>query len=347
MAINNYISYIIPDKFKRKIEELTVYFFTRHIWGEKSIRLSEDEAVVTCVVKNGEYYLKNFINHYQKLGFRHIFLLDNGSTDSTSEIAKKYKNVSIYQCKLPIDKYQKIYKHYLARKTCHGGWCLDTDIDEFFDYPFSKKIQLNQFLGYLNKMGYTTVLTQLLDMIPDRPLTQLFDTKQDDLSLVYQYFDLSNISKIPYSTDKFSIDFGNKNLIPSNGCKLLYGGIRKTLYNNNCLLTKHSLFFPSKVGELFPHVHFVNQAKIADVSCPILHYKITSNALKTALQNREVFIGNSKGYDDFITFLFNKSEQKITQDTSVKYQSAEDLYKHEFIFISDQYLAYKDSIHQN
>ncbi|MEC4819993.1 MAG: glycosyltransferase, partial [Scytonema sp. PMC 1069.18] len=73
----------------------------RHIYGLKEINYAIDELIVLCVVRNGELYIKSFIEHYLTLGVKHIVFLDNNSTDGTIEIARKYHKVTILQTKCP------------------------------------------------------------------------------------------------------------------------------------------------------------------------------------------------------------------------------------------------------
>jgi hypothetical protein len=308
-----------------------------HLYGPKRILLSSNEAVVTCVVKNGVFYIEQFIRHYSQMGFRHIFFLDNGSTDQTISIARKHKNVSVCESSLPIDTHQGLFKKYLARKSAEGGWCLDADIDEFFDYPFSDVIDLRGFLDYLNKKQYTAVITQLLDMFPDKPVSHLKKTQEENLKAVYQYYDISELTKTKYHGSEIVARYGRGNEVSNGNAALYFGGIRKTLYGNDCLLTKHSLFSLSRGLELFPHVHFVNNARLADVSGLMHHYKLTSNALDIALQNKEKFVAISIGYSDFINFLINKPDYLIKQNTAVKFRSVNDLVESGFLFISEEY----------
>jgi len=273
------------------------------------------------------------------MGFRHIFFLDNGSTDWTISIAQQHPNVSISSCHLPIEANQPLFKKYLAKTSAEGGWCLDADIDEFFDYPFSDRMSLRNFLEYLNLEGSTAVVTQLLDMFSDKPLSELATTPEHDLKDLYQYYDLSNMNQIGYSDAGIVATFGPDNYITDRKTALYFGGIRKTLYGNDCLLTKHSLFVPGK-ADPFPHVHFVNHAKLADVSCVMLHYKLTGNALETAAQNKEGFVGNSQGYRDFINFLQSHSNGSIKTDTAYRLRNVSDLVENGFLFTSNEYEQY-------
>jgi hypothetical protein len=311
-----------------------------HLHGPKRIRLLSNEAIVTCVVKNGEFYIDSFIRHYSEMGFRHIFFLDNGSTDRTISIARRYTNVSVCESRLDIETHQGLFKKYLAQQSTAGGWCLDADIDEFFDYPFSDLIGLRQFLEYLNSKKYTAVITQLLDMFSDRPLSSAAREKRENLKEVYQYYDISGPRRTEYLASDMVAQYGHRNKISNSMATLYFGGIRKTLYGSDCLLTKHSLFLTGGSLDLFPHVHFVDNARLSDVSCLMRHYKLTSNALDIALQNREGFSGNSKIYDAFIDFLIKKPDHQIKQDTAVKFRTVNDLVESGFLFTSEEYTDY-------
>ena len=339
MALRTFLRQLLPSRYRRKLRGYVVAHSVRHLRGPRRLQLARDEAVVTCVVKNGEFYIENFIEHYFQMGFRHIFFLDNGSSDQTIAIAQRHANVSVCASDLRIEAHQGPFKAHMARTCGEGGWCLDADIDEFFDYPFSSQISLREFLKYLNGQRSTAVVTQLLDMFSSQPLSRLPSTPLHPLKELYAYYDLADISRAEYRTASLVRSYGDANEIAHEGTALCFGGIRKRLYANNCLLTKHSLFRPEEV-ELFPHVHFMNHARLADVSCVMRHYKLTSTALATAVQNQEGFVGNGSGYRDFIRFLTTHPDCQIATDNAVRFQSAEDLLGSGFIFCSDQYREY-------
>jgi len=295
------------------------------------------------VVKNGEFYLESFIQHYLRLGFRHIFFLDNGSTDQTLSIARRYANVSVFQSTLPIDGFQGLFKKYLAQRSARGGWCLDADIDEFFDYPSADRIALGDFLDYLNNNQYTAVVTQLLDMFSERPLSPCAGAHEDKLRDTYVYYDISDVSKAPYRSAELGVTYGGRNQLPRPDVALCFGGIRKTLYGNNCLLTKHSLFFPDKGLDLFPHVHFVDRARLADVSCAMLHYKLTPNVLDVTLQNKDGFVAIGDTYGRFIDLLRNNPNYKVKQHTAMKFTTVDDLVRQGFLFASARYRSYVET----
>jgi hypothetical protein len=273
------------------------------------------------------------------MGFRHIFFLDNGSTDQTISIARRCSNVSVWHCDLPIDAHQPLFKKYLAQHCAEGGWRLDADVDELFDYPFSDILTLPRFLDYLNKHRYTAVLTHMLDMFSVRPVLGQV-AEPHDLQTTYQYYDIADITRIKYHQSDLAKKYGYRNIVSNADSELLFGGIRKTLFGHDWTLTKHSLFFPDEKMDLFPNVHFVDNARLADVSCVILHYKLTSNALDMARQNRDKFPGNGKMYEDFINYFTKHSQPHIAQGTEMRFLKAQDLVDRGFLFMSEEYRSY-------
>ena len=177
-------------------------------------------------------------------------------------------------------------------------------------------------------------------MFSDRPLSHLAGKGEEDLKQVYRLYDISQVTKVGYGESQIAKDFGYANKLSNPDTALCFGGVRKTLYGNDCLLTKHSLFVPGNGIDLFPHVHFVNRARVADVSCVMLHYKLTSNALEIALQNKEGFVGNSKGYRDFIDLVLNNPKLHIMQDTAVELDKVNDLVEKDFLFLSRDFCEY-------
>src|SRR6476661_6368945 len=76
--------YLLPGKVK-------------HIYGPAKISYSLDELLVISVVRNGELYVKSFLDHYRSMGVKHFVFLDNGSTDHTGEMLCEHDDVTLLQ----------------------------------------------------------------------------------------------------------------------------------------------------------------------------------------------------------------------------------------------------------
>src|SRR5919112_6774037 len=69
--------------------------------GPEEVPYGEDELVVVCLVRDGRPYVKSFVEHYRSLGAKHLFFLDNNSTDGTVEALKTYDNTTVLRTELP------------------------------------------------------------------------------------------------------------------------------------------------------------------------------------------------------------------------------------------------------
>jgi len=105
-----------PGRIKYEKNEVILSESVRHIHGPRRIKYEKNEVIVLCLVRNGELWMKSFIEHYFSLGVKHIVFLDNDSMDETISIAHKYKNVTILQTKVPYKKFKNLMKEYLIRR---------------------------------------------------------------------------------------------------------------------------------------------------------------------------------------------------------------------------------------
>jgi hypothetical protein len=200
--------------------------------------------------------------------------------------------------------------------------------------------QLRRLLDYLNEHAYTAVLTQMVEMFPDQPLSWLRQSRGEVLKQVHRYCDLSAVGRVRYEDDLLSRGYGNRNTIGASETATHWGGIRKTIYGREQALTKHSLFRTDAGLELFPHVHYVNGARLADVTAALLHYKFTSNAFEIAARNRTAFSGNRADHEAVLETIRTRPELPLRGSTAQELRSVNDLLDSGFLFASERYRRY-------
>src|SRR4028118_2067973 len=114
-------------------QEQAVHSSIEHLHGPEEVPYEEDELVVVCLVRDGRPYVRSFVEHYRSLGAKHMFFLDNDSTDGTVEALKNHDDVTVLRSKLPFKEYDFLFKRYLiSRFGEEGRWCLYVDVDELF-----------------------------------------------------------------------------------------------------------------------------------------------------------------------------------------------------------------------
>jgi hypothetical protein len=109
---------------------------------------STNDLVIFCIFTNGEAYVKLFIEYYRSRGFNNIVLLDNGSSDHTISIARKYCNVTILKTTFKNSVYKLVIKKYLVNYFAKKQAYLFLEIDELLDFS------LNQKEDFLSQSNY-------------------------------------------------------------------------------------------------------------------------------------------------------------------------------------------------
>src|SRR5215212_5712248 len=246
-----------------------------HLYGPQQVPYAEDELVLLCLLRDGRPYIKAFVEHHFSLGVKHHFFLDNGSTDGTIEALKEYENVTVLRTELPFERYELSMRQYLVERFCQKGrWCLYADMDELFDYPYSDVVGLGSLLGYLNERSYTAVVAQMLDMFPEEPLSDSSRPGKpldEPLKERHRFYDISNIKRVSIKEHPLT----SNNTYDSNDIEFFYGGILETFFDcNNLWLTRWApTFSDGRVKSFTYDGHRIDNAKVADFTCVLLHYK--------------------------------------------------------------------------
>ncbi|MGE5469640.1 MAG: glycosyltransferase family 2 protein [Bacteroidota bacterium] len=317
------------------IDDRYVLSRIRHVHGKKPWHLPENEFHVVTLVRNGEAYMREFIEYYIRLGARHIFIIDNRSDDRTGEIAREYDCVSVYATSLNFSSHEtKIRKCFLQYRF-RLSWVLCVDIDEHFDFPGADDISMREFIDYLNTRKFTAVNACMLDMFSDGagPATG------QPFRLAYPYVNVGAIDKAAYSVDWLV----RGNTVPT-GIGIYKNGIRKKALqtDHEFLLVKHPLLYISPEIIPYTHPHYCAHARIADVSCALLHYKFTAGFLERARQiasdprTHPTWAKENALYVEH----FSRNEYLSEPESAYRYISATDLADREFLHVSAAYLEY-------
>lgn len=328
-----YVTYTL-NLIRKSFRTVRFRFSVKHIFGPSRIQCRPDGCIVVCTVRNGEEYIAAFIEHYLSLGVDHIVFLDNGSTDRTLDIARRFPRITMLRSVLPFKHYKHIMKNYLIFKYARHNWSLIADIDEFFDYPLSDCLSLNQLIRYLDQYQYTSVMGHMLDMFPSQNLVEVQQHPDQDFRATHCYYDLTNITKTSYPQPN--------NVVSNPRVQWYEGGIRATAFGVvENTLTKNPLLIAKGALNL-PDSHRVQNARIADFSCVLYHYKFTHRFFSRtdeAVQRGQHF-KDSRAYKRIQAVLMQNPAVMLYGDTSQKLNSVQDLVDQDFLVVSDQYLAW-------
>jgi glycosyltransferase involved in cell wall biosynthesis len=313
----------------------------RRLHGPRRVRYGRDEAVVICLLRDAEPYIRCFIDHYLRLGVRHIVLLDNGSTDETVAIAARHPQVTVFRTTLPFKGNNRSMRRYLIRRFAgRGKWVLVVDVDELFDYPSSNRVPLSSLLRYLRARSYTTMAAYQLDMFSERPLTQE-DAGGGGLREAFPFYDVSAVRKLGYfEKDDYRGDhFVRHNRLTNPEVKRYVGGIRAQMFGlHGCYLIKHPVMRMD--GTLrYSHQHFADHATVADVTGVLYHYKFAPGfaARVRSAVGSGAYAGDSYEYRHYLRALEADPALCLKTETARRLGSVDELVDQGFLQVTPQY----------
>jgi hypothetical protein len=323
------------------LETLRTLWFpatVRHVSGPTKLETDKDDLVVTCLVYNGAPYLEEFIDHYQSLGATHLVFLDNGSTDDTVALARSHDNTTVLRSEADFTTYQVTMRRYLLARFSGPNWVLYVDIDEFFDYPYSRDLSLRGFIQYLNSQGFNAVPLQMLDMFPGGSISEV--DASDSLRASHVYYDLSNISQYDYASN----DWLRGNMVSNPAIKTHRGGARQELFEmqpDRPLLTKHMLLrFTENLRPSDVRLHHVDNALIADVSCVLYHYKFKPNFLEYAQRAVEEGVFRDSTTQEYHAYVRTLTDEDAVSPSEQmkRLEDTQELVERGFLQVSDRFL---------
>jgi hypothetical protein len=324
--------------FLEEAQKWLLHHGLRLVHGPAEVSCGTDEVVVLVVVRDGRAYVRSFVEHYRSLGAKHLVFLDNGSTDGTVEALSEYEDVTVFSTTLPFKRYGLTMRKYLAERFGRGRWTLNVDIDELFAYPYMDVVGLRALLGYLNEHRYTALVTGVLDMFPEEPLTGVVRHEDEPLKELHRFYDISEVREEAYESVG---QIGN--VLSNPDVPILRGGIRRTLFGMNSLLIKHPLIFLD--GDLKPtdlSEHWVGDARLADFTGVLLHYKLLDGLYEAV--RREVEARNYPNrwgkYDRYLKVLEGAPELEIKAETARELGSTNDLVGTRFMVLSREYMDF-------
>lgn len=175
------------------------------------------------LVHNEISLLGAFFRHYRGLGVTRFLVLDDRSDDGSREWLMEQPDVMLF---FPADDAQyrthkRIWRSEILDEFSAGSWVLAPDADELFVYPGMETRTLGEFIGLLEAEGARALVSIMIDMYRDAPLSE-HGYNGGDLLESFPLFDAEGYRIFP-SASSFLSKF------PTPGFHLL-GGMRHRIF---------------------------------------------------------------------------------------------------------------------
>lgn len=156
-------------------------------------RRAIDGQTILCLatVRNEADRLPFFLEHYRRLGVGHFMIVDNGSTDGSSEVLRDQPDATLWHttASYKASRFGMDWLNWLAGRYAHGRWLVIADADELLIYPDWDRHGLADLTRWLDRQGQPMMGALMLDMYPKGPAGEQTYTPGQDPSDILHWFD--------------------------------------------------------------------------------------------------------------------------------------------------------------
>ncbi|MGV6840153.1 MAG: glycosyltransferase family 2 protein [Planktomarina sp.] len=161
---------------------------------DRSDQVGKSDLLLFTTQRNEMVRLPYFLKYYRAQGINHFFVVDNGSTDGSTQYLAAQNDVTLFSTDASYRKsrFGIDWMNHLLRKYGDGHWCLTVDPDEFFIYPFCDTRPLRALTDWLDASSIKSFSAMLLDMYPKGSMNAVPYVAGDDPFETSNWFDCGN-----------------------------------------------------------------------------------------------------------------------------------------------------------
>ncbi|WP_346896677.1 glycosyltransferase family 2 protein [uncultured Roseibium sp.] len=161
------------------------------------LSLPSDAIVAVVLCYNEAIRLPDFLRFHRAIGVDHFIIVDNASTDGTSDYLDNENDVTRIITAKPYKENKSHWRHVICDLFLDGHWTLFLDVDELFVYPGWPERDLHALTRHWDKEGNDGVFTTMIDMYPKGALDQIQFSAGDSMLDASPYFDPDGYRLIP------------------------------------------------------------------------------------------------------------------------------------------------------
>lgn len=235
---------------------------------ENALPPTDALTLYTCI-RDERDRLPWFFDYYRRLGVEHFVVIDNGSTDGSTEHLLSQSGTTMFQTD---DSYHgafsgMVWINHLKAKLSPAAWVLYADVDEALVFDGCERRSVADLAETLDIAGEEVFTAFMLDM---------FST--DASGGIGKGQDVDYVTRYPHYLPQIQIT-------PKPICPYLQirGGVR-SLFSTGEELTKTPLVKSGADIEFLHSSHNVTPARVSDKTGALLHYKIIDGIAEEAAQ---------------------------------------------------------------
>jgi glycosyltransferase involved in cell wall biosynthesis len=158
---------------------------------QRPIDDGEREVRAFMTVRDEMLRLPETLSHYRRLGVARFFVVDNASTDGTTEFVLAQPDCHLFTTTASYAEsgHGVEWQHALLNKYGVYHWCVVVDADEWLIYPGYERHKLSELAAYLQCNGAEGMFAFLLDMYGSGPVTESMSEPGRAIFDSCRYFD--------------------------------------------------------------------------------------------------------------------------------------------------------------
>jgi hypothetical protein len=148
-------------------------------------------ASVICPVRDEMGLLPHFLDHHRRLGVRQFMLIDNASSDGTTEYILSQPDCIVYYTDESYydSAYARNWINRILVENSYAGWLIYLDADEHLVYRGAEDVPVQGFLQRLETEGADSAFAVMVDMYPDSDFASVKIEPHDNLHAKLPWFD--------------------------------------------------------------------------------------------------------------------------------------------------------------
>jgi tetratricopeptide (TPR) repeat protein len=241
-------------------------FANLHRMDENSLPPGDALALYTCI-RDERDRLPWFFDYYRRLGVEHFVVIDNGSTDSSTEYLLSQSGTTVFRTD---DSYHgafagMVWINHLKSRLSPAAWVLYADVDEALVYEGCERRSVADLAETLDMAGQEAFTAFMLDM---------FST--DASGGTGKGPNVDYVTRYPLYLPQIQVT-------PKPLCPYIHirGGLR-ALFATGEELTKTPLVKSGADIDFLQSSHSVTPARVSDMTGVLLHYKIIDGIAEEA-----------------------------------------------------------------